>query len=80
MSIPPGTTIGKGYSKNQSKSGTVSTQSVMYMVNYGITGKLDVMIGAHIYMDKIYSRNIAFEEVLQDVSLFVKWKPISFIW
>ena len=58
--------------------GTVSTQSVMYMVNYGITGKLNVMIGAPYVWVKSTAGTLHSSRGLQDVSLFVKWKPVSY--
>jgi hypothetical protein len=57
--------------------GTISTQSVMYMANYGITDKLNVMVGAPYVWTKASAGTLSGLKGVQDISLFVKWKPIS---
>lgn len=64
--------------RNNLNLGTVSTQSVMYGANYGITGKLNVMIGAPYVWTKASAGTLHASKGLQDVSLFVKWKPVIF--
>ncbi|MEO8568156.1 MAG: hypothetical protein ABI419_03445 [Ginsengibacter sp.] len=64
--------------RNNQNLGTVSTQSIMYGGNYGITGKLNVMIGAPYVWTKSSAGTLHQSKGLQDVSLFVKWKPFSY--
>jgi len=55
--------------------GTVTTQSVMFMPNYGITSKLNIMGGATYVWTKASAGTLAGMKGLQDVSLSVKWIP-----
>ena len=64
--------------RNNLNLGTVSTQSVMYGANYGITGKLNVMISAPYVWTKASAGTLHGSKGIQDVSLFVKWKPVIF--
>lgn len=57
--------------------GTVSNQSIMYGANYGITGKLNVMVMAPYVWTKASAGTLDGLKGIQDVSLFVKWKPVS---
>ncbi|HZH67017.1 MAG TPA: hypothetical protein VEY10_19160 [Flavisolibacter sp.] len=57
--------------------GTVTTQSVMYMANYGITDKLNVMAGAPYVSTKASAGTMAGMRGVQDVSLFVKYIPFQ---
>lgn len=57
--------------------GTVSTQSVMYMATYGITDKLNVIAGAPYVWTKASAGTLHGMKGVQDLSLFVKWKPVS---
>lgn len=66
------------FKRTNENLGTVSTQSVMYMVNYGITGKLNVMIGAPYVWVKSTAGTLHSSRGFQDVSIFVKWKPVSY--
>lgn len=63
--------------RNNENLGTVSAQSVMYMANYGITGKLNVMVAVPFVWTKATAGTLHGIKGVQDVSLFVKWKPIS---
>ncbi len=63
--------------RNNENIGTISTQSVMYMANYGITDKLNIMIAAPYIWTKASAGTLHGLKGLQDISLFVKWKPIS---
>lgn len=58
--------------------GTVSSQSLMYGANYGITGRLNVMIGAPYIWTKSTAGTLHNSRGLQDISLFVKWKPVLY--
>lgn len=64
--------------RNNLNMGTVSTQSIMLMTNYGITDKLNVMVGAPYIWTQASAGTLHGLKGFQDVSLFVKWKPISF--
>lgn len=57
--------------------GTVSTQSVMYMANYGITDNLNVMIGAPYVWTKATAGTLTGLSGVQDMSAFVKWRAIN---
>lgn len=57
--------------------GTVTTRSVMYMANYGITNKLNVIAGAPYVWTKASAGTLAGMKGVQDLSLFVKWIPFQ---
>lgn len=59
--------------------GTISTKSVMYMANYGITSKLNVMAGAPYVWTQASSGTLHSSKGLQDVSIFIKWKPLTWL-
>jgi hypothetical protein len=63
--------------RNNENLGTVSSQSVMYMANYGITNKLNIMAGAPYVWTKATAGTLAGMKGVQDVSLFVKWIPLT---
>jgi hypothetical protein len=63
--------------RNNLNLGTVSSQSVMYGANYGITNKLNVMVMAPYVWTKATAGTLHGMKGFQDVSLFVKWKPVS---
>lgn len=65
------------FRRNNENLGTVTTQAVMYMGAYGITDKLNVIIGAPYVWTKASAGTLHGMKGLQDLSLFVKWKPIS---
>ena len=54
--------------------GTVTTQSVMYMANYGITDNLNVMVGAPYIWTKPSAGNMSGMNGIQDISAFIKWR------
>ena len=56
--------------------GTVTTQSVMFMPNYGITGNLNVMASAMYVWTEASAGTLKGLKGLQDVSAFVKWRPV----
>ena len=70
--------MGRNVKRNNQNLGTVSTQSVMYGANYGITGRLNVMISAPYVWTKSTAGTLHGSRGLQDVSLFVKWKPVLY--
>jgi hypothetical protein len=63
--------------RNNENFGTVTTQSVMYMTNYGITDNLNVLAGASYVWTHASAGTRHGYKGLQDLSLFVKWKPVT---
>lgn len=57
--------------------GTVSTQAVLYGVNYGITDKLNVMVMAPYVWTRASAGTFHGLKGIQDISVFVKWKPVT---
>lgn len=54
--------------------GTVSTQSVMYMANYGISDNLNIMAAAPYVWTKATGGTLHGEKGVQDLSVNVKWR------
>ncbi|WP_018615219.1 hypothetical protein [Segetibacter koreensis] len=65
------------YKRNNDNIGSVSTQSVMYMTNYGISDKLNVLAGLPYVWTSASKGTLHGMKGLQDASLFLKWKPIT---
>jgi hypothetical protein len=65
------------FKRDNENLGTVTTQSVMFMTNYGITDKLNVMAAAPYVWTKASAGTLHGMKGVQDVSVFVKWKPIT---
>jgi hypothetical protein len=65
------------FKRTNENLGTVSTQSVMYMGAYGITDKLNVMAGLPYVWTKASAGTFTGLKGMQDVSVFIKWKPIT---
>ena len=57
--------------------GTITTKSVMYMANYGITDNLNIIAGAPYVWTEASAGTMKGMQGFQDVSLFVKWKPVT---
>lgn len=57
--------------------GKVSTQSLMFMANYGITNDLNIMVGVPYIWTKASAGTLHGLKGLQDLSLNVKWKAIK---
>ncbi len=66
------------FKRTNENLGTVMTQSVMYGANYGITGKLNIMIGAPYVSTKSSAGTLHNSRGVQDVSLFIKWNPVIY--
>ena len=64
--------------RNNENLGTVSTQSVRYMGNYGITNNLNVMVSAPYVSTKASAGTLHGMEGIQDISLMVKWKALKY--
>lgn len=65
------------FKRNNLNLGTVTTQSVMYMTNYGITNKLNIMGGLPYVWTKASAGTLHGLNGLQDASLYIKWKPVT---
>ena len=65
------------FKRDNPNLGTVSTQSVMYMAAYGITGKLNVMASVPYVWTRATAGTLHSQKGLQDLALTVKWKPIT---
>ncbi|MCW3090228.1 MAG: hypothetical protein JWP81_1297 [Ferruginibacter sp.] len=57
--------------------GTVSTQMIGLMGNYGITSKLNVLFSVPYVKTKATAGTLHGMKGIQDLSLFVKWMPIE---
>ena len=57
--------------------GTVTTQSVMFMPNYGITDKLNVMGNANYVWTNASAGTLSGMKGVQDISIYVKWIPFQ---
>lgn len=57
--------------------GTITTQSVMFMPNYGITNNLNVMASATYVWTNASAGTLHGLKRMQDLSAFVKWKALT---
>lgn len=60
--------------RNNLNLGTVSTQSAMYMANYGITDNLNIIAGAPYVWTKASAGTLHGMKGVQDLSLNLKWR------
>lgn len=67
------------YKRDNKNLGTVTTTSLMYMAAYGVTNKLNIIIGAPYVWTKASAGTLHGMRGLQDLALFVKWKPVSLV-
>jgi hypothetical protein len=56
--------------------GTVTTQSMIFMPNYGITNNLNVMASTSYVWTQASAGTMKGMKGMQDLSLFVKWRPV----
>jgi len=63
--------------RNNLNLGTVSTQMISVMGNYGITDKLNIMVGAPYMMTKASAGTLHSMKGVQDGSLWLKWMPVE---
>jgi hypothetical protein len=66
------------FKRDNANLGKVSTRMIGYMGNYGISNKLNVLFNIPYVKTKSSAGTMAGMKGFQDVSLFVKWKPLSF--
>jgi hypothetical protein len=57
--------------------GTVSTQMISVMGNYGLTNKLNILFGAPYVTTKASAGTLHSQKGIQDGSLWLKWMPIE---
>ncbi len=60
--------------------GTFTSQALMYMPNYGISDKLNVMAGLPYVWNHMSAGTLHSMSGFQDISVDVKWKPYSTKW
>ncbi len=60
--------------------GTLTSQSAMFMTNYGITNNLNVMAGLPYVWNHVSGGTLHQMDGVQDASLAVKWRPVSVKW
>jgi hypothetical protein len=63
--------------RNNANIGTVTTQSVMGMTNYGITDNLNIIASVPYIWTHASAGTLHGMKGFQDLSLYLKWKPIS---
>jgi len=65
------------FKRDNANLGTISTQVLMYMANYGITNNLNVMASVPYVWTKASLGTLHGMEGFQDISMVVKWKPYA---
>jgi hypothetical protein len=65
--------------RNNENLGTVSTQMIMFLSNYGITDNLNIMAGLPYMSTKASEGTLHGLKGIQDLSLFVKWRPVNYL-
>ncbi len=65
------------FKRDNENIGTVTTQSVAYMTNYGITDNLNVMAGVPYVWTHASAGTLHGLKGFQDLSLFIKWRPLK---
>jgi hypothetical protein len=66
------------FKRDNQNIGTLTTQSVMGMSNYGITDKINVMAGVPYVWTNASAGTLHGMQGFQDISVFVKWKPLTY--
>ena len=66
--------------RNNENLGTVSTQYVSIMGNYGVSRKLNLLFGLPYIQTKASAGQLKGYRGIQDLSLWVKWMPIEKEW
>lgn len=65
------------FKRDNENIGTVTTQSIMYMANYGLTSKLNVMVAAPYVWTNASAGTLHGMKGVQDLSMFLKWRPVN---
>jgi hypothetical protein len=78
MATTVGKIIGKErYKRSALNLGTVSSQMVSVMGDYGITSKLNLLFGAPYVKTKASAGTMRGTEGIQDLSLWLKWLALE---
>ena len=64
------------FKRDNENLGTVSSQMLMYMPNYGITNDLNVMASVPYVWTKASQGTLQGVNGIQDLSVYVKWRPL----
>ena len=64
------------FNRTNANMGTVTTQSVMYMPNYGITNNLNVMASVPYVWTNASAGTLHGMKGFQDLMVFLKWRPV----
>lgn len=65
------------FKRNNANLGTVSTQMLGLMSNYGVSKKINIIFSLPYVKTHASGGTMSGMEGLQDLSLFVKWKPLT---
>jgi hypothetical protein len=65
------------FKRNNDNIGTITTQSVMYMTNYGISNKINIMAGLPYVWTNASKGTLHGMKGFQDASVYLKWRPLS---
>jgi hypothetical protein len=65
------------FKRDNANLGTVSTQMVSVMGNYGVSGRLNLLFGLPYISTKASAGTLHGQKGIQDLSLWVKWMPIE---
>jgi hypothetical protein len=65
------------FKRSNQNIGTFTSQGAVYMPNYGITSKLNVMASVPYLWNKTSAGTLHEMKGFQDLSVDVKWKPVS---
>lgn len=65
------------FKRDNKNLGTVSTQMIGYMGNYGITDKLNALVSLPYVITKASAGTLQGMKGIQDLSLFLKWTPMQ---
>lgn len=66
--------------RNNENLGSVSTQSISIMGNYGVNRRLNLLFGIPYIQTKASAGQLKGHNGIQDLSLWVKWMPIEKEW
>lgn len=66
------------FKRDNANLGTISTQMIGVMGNYGISDKLNVLFSAPYVKTKASAGPLTGLDGIQDLSLWVKWMPVDF--
>lgn len=68
------------FHRDNANMGTVTTEMVMFMSNYGITNNLNIMASAPYVWTNASAGTLHGMKGAQDLSVFAKWRPMTKTW